>query len=224
MSKDIIDGEGKQTVESHKKKKKQAETAASLLAGIAAAAAFLLLFFVLQWNFFLCAGLSAALFIALALLIRPQKKIGQMEVSAVSGGEELYQKLEEAREDLDNIGRLMEQVEDETVRAQSRHLHETAGSILAYLEKHPNKIKLARRFIDYYQDTASSLLAKYVELEDSGLDTADAAGLKKKTGQALAALNQAFDGQFQRLMSNELMDMDAEIRVLEQTIKMEGPL
>lgn len=142
MSKDIIDGEGKQTVESHKKKKKQAETAASLLAGIAAAAAFLLLFFAFQWNFFLCAGLSVALFIALALLIRPQKKIGQMEVSAVSGGEELYQKLEEAREDLDNIGRLMEQVEDETVRAQSRHLHETAGSILAYLEKHPNKIKL----------------------------------------------------------------------------------
>ena len=118
----------------------------------------------------------------------------------------------------------MEQVEDETIRAQSRQLHETAASILTYLEKHPDKIKLARRFIDYYQDTASSLLAKYVELEDSGLNTADAASLREKTGQALISLNQAFAGQFQRLMSNELMDMDAEIRLLEQTIKMEGPL
>ena len=197
---------------------------ASLLAGAVAAAAFLLLFLVLGWNFFLCAVLAVALFAALTLLLRPEKKIGRIEVSSVVGGEELYQKLEEAREDLDSIGRLMEQVEDETIRAQSRQLHETAASILTYLEKHPEKIKLARRFIDYYQDTASSLLAKYVELEDSGLNTADAASLREKTGQALISLNQAFAGQFQRLMSNELMDMDAEIRLLEQTIKMEGPL
>ena len=200
------------------------ETAAGLLAGIGAAAAFLLLFFGFRWNFFLCAVLAVILFVAFSLLFKPSRKIGRVEVSAVSGGEELYRKLQEAKEDLDSIGRSMGKIEDAQIRSQSQRLHETASSILSYLEKHPEKIGIARRFIDYYQDTASSLLAKYVELEGSGLKTEDAAQLGEKTGKALQALNQAFEGQFERLMRNELMDMDAELKLLEQTIKMEGPL
>ena len=31
-----------------------------------------------------------------------------------------------------------------------------------------------------------------------------------------------FDNQFEKLMENELMDMDVEIRVLKQTMEMEG--
>ncbi len=30
------------------------------------------------------------------------------------------------------------------------------------------------------------------------------------------------EGQFEKLMENELMDMDVEIRVLKQTMEMEG--
>ena len=37
-------------------------------------------------------------------------------------------------------------------------------------------------------------------------------------------LNQVFEQQFQRLMSNELMDMDVEIQMIENMMKMEGPL
>ena len=200
------------------------ETAAGFLAGIGAAAVFLFLFFGLRWNFFLCAALAVVLFAAFSLLFKPARKIGRVEISAVSGGEELYRKLQEAKEDLDSIGRSMEQIEDVQIRSQSQRLHETASSILSYLEKHPEKIGTARRFIDYYQDTASSLLAKYVELERSGLHTEDAAQLEEKTKKALQALHQAFEGQFERLMRNELMDMDAELKLLEQTMKMEGPL
>ena len=42
------------------------------------------------------------------------------------------------------------------------------------------------------------------------------------TKQALLALNRAFTGQFEKLMQNELMDMDADIRLLKQTMKAEG--
>ena len=43
-----------------------------------------------------------------------------------------------------------------------------------------------------------------------------------KAEQALLTLNRAFEGQFEKLMENELMDMDADIRLLKQTMKMEG--
>ena len=35
-------------------------------------------------------------------------------------------------------------------------------------------------------------------------------------------MNRAFTGQFEKLMQNELMDMDADIRLLKQTMKAEG--
>ena len=40
----------------------------------------------------------------------------------------------------------------------------------------------------------------------------------------MTMLDQAFDQQFQRMMGNELMDMDVEIQMIEDMMKMEGPL
>ena len=100
-------------------------------------------------------------------------------------------------------------------------LHRTAAGLLAYLEKHPDRIDMARRFIDYYQDTASSLLARYVELQNSGLDTPEIQKLKEDVKKATAALNKAFEQQFARIMSSEILDMDVEIRTIESMMKME---
>ena len=43
-----------------------------------------------------------------------------------------------------------------------------------------------------------------------------------KTAQALPVLDQVLEKQFTRLMEGELMDVDAEISLLENTLKMEG--
>lgn len=140
----------------------------------------------------------------------------------IPGGEQLEEKLMEAREDFRRIGAAMEAIQDDRLRESSRELHKKAGSILKYLEEHPGKIMEARRFIDYYQDTASSLLEKYVKLQETGLGSREAERLKVQTTQALLTLNRAFEGQFEKLMGNELMDMEAEIRLLKQTMEMEG--
>ena len=130
-------------------------------------------------------------------------------------------RLKEAREDLEAISRSMEQIEDREIKEGSMRLHRTAAGILAYLEKHPDRIDMARRFIDYYQDTASSLLARYVELQNSGLDTPEIQKLKEDVKKATAALNKAFEQQFARIMSSEILDMDVEIRTIESMMKME---
>ena len=104
------------------------------------------------------------------------------------------------------------------------YFHMIYGECTAYLEKNPDKISMAGRFIDYYQDTASSLLKKYVELQNSGLGTPEAINLKENTKKAICMLNKAFEQQFQRMMRNELMDMDVEIQMIENMMKMEGPL
>ena len=166
--------------------------------------------------------LAAGVYGALLLVTRPKRRIGFADVEALPGGEILEQKLQEAREDFSSIGHSMEAIEDPAMKLESERLHHTAGRILSYLEENPDKIMLARQFIDYYQDMASRLLDKYVKLQERGLDTEKTTELKEQTGKALLALNRAFEGQFEKLMQDEIMDMDADIRLLKQTMRMEG--
>ena len=170
------------------------------------------------WSFFL----GALVYGGLLLLTKPRRRLGGIDVEQIPGGEQLEEKLMEAREDFRRIGAAMEAIQDDRLRESSRELHKKAGSILKYLVEHPGKIMEARRFIDYYQDTASSLLEKYVKLQETGLGSREAERLKVQTTQALLTLNRAFEGQFEKLMGNELMDMEAEIRLLKQTMEMEG--
>ena len=117
------------------------------------------------WNFAVSGILSLLLYGALLLLTKPRKKIGGVDVELISGGEELEKKLQEAREDFASIGQSMAAIEDLELKRESQRLHKTAGNLIHFLEKNPEKIMSARRFIDYYQDTASKLLKKYVELQ-----------------------------------------------------------
>ena len=187
-------------------------------AGILSAVFFLALFFGLRWNLIVCVLLALGMFEAVYLLGAPKRR----PVPPSAGmREDPGARLKEAREDLEAISRSMEQIEDREIKEGSMRLHRMAAGILAYLEKHPDRIDMARRFIDYYQDTASSLLARYVELQNSGLDTPEIQKLKEDVKKATAALNKAFEQQFARIMSSEILDMDVEIRTIESMMKME---
>ena len=183
---------------------------------------FYFLFGVLRWNFLFSAVLAVLLYMALTLLLKPVRKIGKVKVETLRDGEHLREKLEEARADLKSIERSMTKIRDLELKEESERLHRTAGNILKYLEENPGKIPQARQFIDYYQDAASQLLEKYVDLQNTGLNTEDTRRLKVQTEEAIRTLNEAFENQFQKLMSEELLDMEAELQLLRQTMKMEG--
>lgn len=198
------------------------EMLGSLAAGIIAGAVFLGLLFGVKWNLFVDVVLAFGVFTGVSLVSKPRRKIGRINVDRIVNGEELQRRLEEAMEDFASIEASMRKIEDVSVKEQVEKLKAIAENIIGYLEEHPEKIGQARQFIDYYQDTASSLLQKYVELQDTGLGTEEVKRLKANTSHALEKLNFAFEQQFQKLMRNEMLDMDAEIRLLDQTIKMES--
>lgn len=183
---------------------------------------FYFLFGVLRWNFLFSAVLAVLLYMAFTLLLKPVRKIGKVKVETLRDGEHLREKLEEARADLKSIERSMTKIRDLELKEESERLHRTAGNILKYLEENPGKIPQARQFIDYYQDAASQLLEKYVDLQNTNLNTEDTRRLKVQTEEAIRTLNEAFENQFQKLMSEELLDMEAELQLLRQTMKMEG--
>ncbi|MGN0376450.1 MAG: 5-bromo-4-chloroindolyl phosphate hydrolysis family protein [Suilimivivens sp.] len=204
------------------KKDKITETIVSVVSGVGAGIIFLVLLFLVKWNFFIDTALSLGVFAALTFLLKPREKIGRIYVEGLPDGEELKKCLEDAREDYRAIETSKGKIRDPEVKTEVEKLNQTAEKIIVFLEEHPEKIKLARQFINYYQDTASSLLQKYVKLQDTDLTTDEVQNLKAETAEAVKTLNTVFEGQFQKLLHNEMMDMDAEIRLLQQTAKMEN--
>ena len=194
----------------------------SIASGILAGILFLVLLFFVHWNFVIDVLLAAGLYAALLFLLKPRKKIGRVFVEKIPDGEELKKSLEDAEEDFRMIENCKDRIKDPGVRIETEKLNLTAGRIITYLKENPEKIRLARQFINYYQDTASSLLQKYVKLQDTSLGTREVQSLKEETIKAVKMLNTIFENQFQKLLRNEMMDMSAEIKLLQQTAKMEN--
>lgn len=200
----------------------QKATVVHIWSGIASGILFLVLLFLLHWNLFIDLFLAFGCYLGVSMLCTPQKKIGSVSMEHIPNAENLEGMLLEAKKNFHTIGNTIKKIKDPTILKQAQTLNQISAEMIKYLEKHPDKITYARQFIDYYQETATKLLTRYTELEQTGLQTEDILALKETSKHALQTLQTAFEQQFQKLVQNEMIDMEAEIRLLEQTMKMEN--
>ena len=166
--------------------------------------------------------LAVLLYFGLGLLLKPRKKLGGIDIEKIQGGEELQRLLDEAKKDMKQIGKAAREITNIKAREDAEALEACGKRILVYLQENPEKIAMARRFFTYYLDTAAGLLERYIQMQETGLRTPEISEAMMKTAQTLPVLNEVFDKQFTKFMEGELMDVDAEISLLENTLKMEG--
>ncbi len=123
-----------------------------------------------------------------------------------------YRYLEQARKEL----------EDRELVLQLGKMQHISHNMLSYLEKHPQKIHRARRFIDYYQDHAAELVRKYQELEATELATERVTELKTRMKTALSGFDEVYARQFEQILNDQMMTTDAELTVMEQHLDSQG--
>ena len=165
------------------------------------------------------AALGTGVFLALKPNKRahPELKLDDSENSAL-----LQQSFNDAVDDYNFINQTMKQLRDGELHYQMQQLQNTSSNIMRYLKKHPQKISMARRFIDYYQDTTARLLDKYVELEHTQLQTENVQKIKERTKNMLMNMSQPYQEAFEHLLNDQIMDMDAELKVMQESIKADG--
>ena len=113
-------------------------------------------------------------------------------------------------------------IRDGELREQLAVMQQVASNLLDYLEKHPKAIPTARRFIDTYQDRAANLAEEYRELEKTGLDTEQVADTRANIKETLFSFDEAYEKEFERVLGDKLLDMDAELAVLQKTMAADG--
>lgn len=194
----------------------------TVLSVIASLLVFYLLFIKWGWNPIVAGGITIVLYFALDLLLKPRRRLGGVDVESMLQGEELFATLEDADQDLKKIERITKSIRDEDVKAESEALYESGRQLLDYLVRNPGKITLARRFFNYYLDLAVEILEQYQKLVSTRLQTPDVLSAKERSVRAIPQLRQAFEKQFTSLIGGEILDLEAEIKVLEDTLRMEN--
>ena len=136
--------------------------------------------------------------------------------------EYLQENFEKAMTDYKFIEEAQKTISDAELSKQLKRMQRTAKNLLSNLEQNPNRIPLAYKFIDYYQDRAVKIVKQYQELEATQLSTDKIEDLKSRMRMTLSALDEAYKDQFEHVLNDQIISADAELKVMEQQLDAEG--
>lgn len=182
---------------------------------------FLLSFFGLNLGIIASSVFAVGGYVGGSLLFKPALKMGGIRIEGVKNSEEIQEMLDEAKKDMNIIRTVSVTAHHQPIREKANRLYHSGESIIRYLAENPSKISKTRRFFSYYLDTGADILEKYMKLARTNYKTADMENLYQSTSNAIDILNEAFDKQFTKLVENEVFDIESDIKVLEDTLKLE---
>lgn len=183
-------------------------TTSGLVAGSLGAGAFLVFFLVLSLPWWLALGIALASALAGFLLV-PEGRDHNEDTTLAEGRKKLGALRRQARSLAPEVAREAEAVAD------------VAARILDEAASDPRSLKKARPFLSYYLDSTVKILDLYTGLRAQTTDT-DIAQTLRRVESMLQTLRQAFETLLARLLADDALDLDTEVALLEQTMKMEG--
>ena len=120
------------------------------------------------------------------------------------------------------IANMIPKVEDQNLKKQIREINETVTKIIETLQKKPYNAKKMNSFFEYYLPVTLNILKKYDEIENQKLGSEDSKKFMGKTQNMIEKINLAFKNQLNALYQSEIVDTDAEMKVLDNLLKADG--
>jgi 5-bromo-4-chloroindolyl phosphate hydrolysis protein len=145
------------------------------------------------------------------------------EAKEIATGETpLYKRIDMAREQTRKIKNYVEQIDDADVRLNINSIYDSSTKIINAIEKEPNKVRKVNNFFDYYLPITLTMVARYDEIENQGLSTADVKKFQDKTSKMLSRISTSFRNMLNNLYQDDMIDTDAEMRVFDAMLKSDG--
>ncbi|MGO5114343.1 5-bromo-4-chloroindolyl phosphate hydrolysis family protein [Candidatus Avoscillospira sp. LCP25S3_F1] len=139
-----------------------------------------------------------------------------------TGDPALDEVLRQGRASIASIRRLNEQIPDEDISKNLSALEDLTRKIFARLETDKQYLPRCRQFLNYYLPTTIELLERYVALQSQGLDSGDVREAMGRIAGMLYTIREAFTRQLDSLFAQDVVDINAEITVMEQMLQAQG--
>ncbi len=141
---------------------------------------------------------------------------------AVAGysGDEIRKVLAEAYATIKDIEQANRNIRHAELNRRIAGICEIAADVIADLEADPRGIRRARKFLNVYLENVQQVIQGYADTHRFAVSET----LEQNFRQALDAIESAFVEQQQKLLEEDVFDLDVKIEVLTQQLKREGIL
>ena len=123
---------------------------------------------------------------------------------------------------LRDIRRANDRIADPVISAKIDRLEELAGKIFRIVEEEPEKKAKASTFLNYYLPTTQKLLDSYADFEEAGVSGENVSQAKQRIADTMDKIVEGFERQLDQLYQSDAMDVDSDIRVMEQMLRRDG--
>jgi 5-bromo-4-chloroindolyl phosphate hydrolysis protein len=206
---------------SPQKPRNAAGPVAGILAGVVAGGVFVLFWLAFGLPLIPSLLIGAVGYGAGLLVFRRSARSLDVTIPGVSR-EMIGTALREGGEKITELKSLSRRISSDSIRSKFDGVVAAAESILDDLKKNPKDIRAARQFLNYYLDATIKIVSRYADLSEKRLASADIQESLRKVESMLDTVKAAFEKQHARLLEDDVMDLDAEMSLLKQTIQMEG--
>ena len=144
------------------------------------------------------------------------------KAEAPTGNAELDAILKQGTQAVEKIQQLNDEIPDFKLSAQIKQIEVLTEKIFAYVKEHPQDVRQIRQFLNYYLPTTIKLLEQYVVLQNQGMRMGNIDEGMKKIEEMLDKIIVAFQRQLDGLFESSVVDITADIQVMEQMMASEG--
>lgn len=144
---------------------------------------------------------------------QPMKSTGNSELDAV---------ILEGRQSVKRIQELNDDIPDFKVSAQLKQIEILTASIIDQVERKVDKLRQVRQFMNYYLPTTIKLLEQYVQLQNVGMKGENISSGMQQIEELLDKVIIAFQKQLDSLFESDVVDITADIQVMEQMMASQG--
>ena len=134
----------------------------------------------------------------------------------------LYMVLEKAKKENGHILDMIPKIEKESLRKELNEINDSVKKIIETIEKDPKKIKKANNLFDYYLPVTIKIVDRYDEIENQKLSSTESKKFFESTDKMITEINKSYKKILAELYKSEIVDMDAEMKVLNSLLKADG--
>lgn len=136
--------------------------------------------------------------------------------------EKLNKDIEELRNlklSIHELRKLYDKIQNEDVKKELKNIIIVSDKIYKEIVINTQKISKIKSFTNYYIQTVQKILNKYYEFNAKKILIEDTEKLLIRIEEFLPRVNNAFNKIYESLFTDEIADIDAEIKVMLKEIK-----
>ena len=187
-------------------------------------AVYAMVFPLYAWSHFLIAALvTAAAWLIADKLIKPTVEyVPEPEPEPVSYGAPVDAILAEAKKARGEMERLSASIGDAAVKEKIAKLISLSDAIARDAVQDASDVPQIQKFQSYFLPSTVQLLEAYDRMSAPGVEGENISGAKGRIADMLQTEADAFQKQLDALYKNDAMDVDADIKVMEDLLAREG--